>query len=105
MITSKYQIGQILYNCGDAANDSGWYKIANITIDKFGIFYDVEEIGGNRKNNYPEYCISEIDRMNGSTRIVTKEARIKATNKTYVKNQLTTLILKEANDIEKEDNL
>jgi hypothetical protein len=104
-IDSKYQIGQILYNCGDMANDSGWYKITNVTIDKFGIFYNVEEIGGNRKNNYPEYCISDVDRMNGSTRIVTKEARIKATNETYVKNALTSLILKDANEKDHEEKI
>ena len=100
---TKYQIGQILYNCGDMANDSGWYRVINVTIDKFGIFYNVKEIGGDRKNTYPEYCISEIDRMNGSTRIVTKEARIKATNETYVKNALTSLILKDANEKDHEE--
>ncbi|WP_428025076.1 hypothetical protein [Arcobacter sp.] len=92
---TKYQIGQYLYNCGDMANDSGWYKITNVTIDKFGIFYEVEEIGGNRKNNYPEYCISNIDRMNGSTRIVTMEAKIKATNESYVYNQINVLLGKD----------
>ena len=103
--TSKYKIGQYLYNCGDMANDSGWYRVVNVTIDKFGIFYNVEEVGGNRKNTYPEYCISEVDRLNGSTRIVTKEARIKATNKTYVKNQLTALILKEKNEKDHEEKI
>ena len=102
---TKYQIGQILYNCGDMANNAGWYKITNINIDKFGVFYDVKEIGGNRENTYPEYCISEIDRMNGSTRIVTKEARIKATNETYVKNALTSLILKDANEKDHEEKI
>jgi hypothetical protein len=92
---TKYQIGQYLYNCGDMANNSEWYKITNITIDKFGTFYDVEEIGGNRKNNYPEYCISEVDRMNGSTRIVTMEAKIKATNESYVYNQINALLEKD----------
>jgi hypothetical protein len=94
-IDSKYKIGQYLYNCGDMANDSGWYKITNVTIDKFGIFYNVEEIGGNRKNNYPEYCISDVDRMNGSTRIVTMEAKIKATNESYVYNQINALLEKD----------
>jgi hypothetical protein len=103
-IDSKYKIGQILYNCGDMANNSGWYKITNITIDKFGVFYDVKEIGGDRKNTYNEAYISEVDRMNGSTRIVTKEARIKATNETYVKNALTSLILKDANEKDHEEN-
>ena len=93
--TSKYKIGQYLYNCGDMANDSGWYRVVNITIDKFGTFYDVEEIGGNRKNNYPEYCISEVDRLNGSTRIVTMEAKIKATNESYVYNQINALLDKD----------
>jgi hypothetical protein len=92
---SKYKIGQYLYNCGDMANDSGWYKIINITIDKFGTFYDVEEIGGNRKNTYNEAYISEVDRMNGSTRIVTMEAKIKATNESYVYNQINALLGKD----------
>ena len=102
---TKYQIGQILYNCGDMANNAGWYKITNINIDKFGIFYDVKEIGGNRKNTYHEAYISEVDRLNGSTRIVTKEARIKATNETYVKNALTSLILKDANEKDHEEKI
>jgi hypothetical protein len=102
---TKYQIGQILYNCGDMANNAGWYKITNINIDKFGIFYDVNEIGGDRKNTYHEAYISEVDRMNGSTRIVTKEARIKATNETYVKNALTSLILKDANEKDHEEKI
>jgi len=102
---TKYQIGQILYNCGDMANNAGWYKITNINIDKFGVFYDVKEIGGNRKNTYHEAYISEVDRLNGSTRIVTKEARIKATNETYVKNALTSLILKDANEKDHEEKI
>jgi len=93
--TSKYKIGQYLYNCGDMANDSGWYKITNINIDKFGIFYDVNEIGGDRKNTYHEAYISEVDRMNGSTRIVTMEAKIKATNESYVYNQINALLGKD----------
>jgi hypothetical protein len=102
---AKYKIGQILYNCGDMANASGWYKIVNVIIDKFGIFYDVEEIAGDRKNHYHEVFISEVDRMNGSTRIVTKEARIESTSKTYVKNQLTALILKEKNEKDHEEKI
>jgi len=92
---TKYQIGQYLYNCGDMANNSGWYKITNVTIDKFGTFYDVEEIGGNRKNTYNEAYISDVDRMNGSTRIVTMEAKIKATNESYVYNQVKHLLDKD----------
>jgi hypothetical protein len=88
---TKYQIGQILYNCGDMANNAGWYKITNINIDKFGIFYDVKEIGGNRKNTYHEVFISEVDKNNGSTRIVTKEAREVLMGTDYVKRQLDSL--------------
>ena len=92
---AKYKIDQILYNHGDMANNSGWYKITNVTIDKFGIFYDVKEIGGNRKNTYHEVFINDHDNNNGSTRVVTMEARIKSTNESYVYNQVNTLLAKD----------
>ena len=98
---AKYQIGQVLYKYEDMAINEGWYKVVNVTINKLAIYYDVEEIGGHRVNCFPEYAISDIDNM--STKIVTKEARIESTSRTYVKNQLTALILKDANE-EKEEN-
>lgn len=88
---AKYKIGQILYNHGDMANVSGWYKITDVTIDKFGIFYKVEEIGGDRKNTYHEVFINDKDNNNGSTRIVTFEARSKIVGLDNAKRQIELL--------------
>lgn len=74
---TKFDLNQILYNHGDMANSSGWYKITEIKIDNWGTNYRIEEINGERKNWIPEVYIHNIDKDNGSTRIVTKEAKNK----------------------------
>ena len=89
--TAKFKVGQILYNHGDMANVSGWYEIVDVTIDKFGIFYKVEEIGGERKNTYHEVFISDHDNNNGSTRVVTFEARSKIVGLDNAKRQVELL--------------
>ena len=76
MIT-KFDLNQVLYNHGDMANLPGWYKITEIKIDSWGINYKIEEINGERQSWIPEVYIHDIDKGNGSTRIVTKEAKEK----------------------------
>lgn len=68
---SKYQVGQLIYNRGDMANQPGWFKITEVH-DKL---YDMAEVGGDRtcKRIY-ESMINEVDKQNGSTRFVTEQA-------------------------------
>ncbi|MDD5651176.1 MAG: hypothetical protein PHF86_12305 [Candidatus Nanoarchaeia archaeon] len=82
---NKFEVGQILYNHGDGLNASGWYEIVNILDeDGFAVHYDIREIGDKmRTSRIIENIISTIDKNNGLTRIVTKEARIEYLHKTF----------------------
>ena len=83
--SSKYQIGQKIYNRGDMANRPGWFEIVNYKEDGFGKRYDLKEIGGEQRliNAIPECMISEIDKGNGSTRFVTEKAYDDYRNKQF----------------------
>lgn len=73
---SKYEVGQKLYNRGDMANSPGWYVITKkVEPGKYNpMMYHIEEINGNRTNCIYEIGISDVDKGNGSTRIVTEKA-------------------------------
>ncbi len=85
MSRNKFEVGQVLYNHGDMANASGWYEIVEIIDDpRFSIGYKLQEIGDLMRNiTITENAINTTDRNNGSTRIVTKKARIEYVQKTY----------------------
>jgi len=109
--TNKFEVDQVLYNHGDMANDCGWYKIVKVIDESgFSVWYDIAEIGGlGRTNHIMEAIISKVDNNNGSTRIVTKEAKIKKMHEIYgndivlnFENELRTL---ESEDIERKEIL
>ncbi|MBN2545737.1 MAG: hypothetical protein JXB50_08070 [Spirochaetes bacterium] len=82
---NKFEVGQLLYNHGDGLNASGWFEIVKIIDDpNYSIAYKTKEIGDlMRERQIFEAGISVVDKNNGSTRIVTKEARIEYLHKTY----------------------
>jgi len=85
MSRNKFEVGQLVYNHGDMANASGWYEIVEIIDDpRFSVGYKLKEIGDLMRNiTITENAINTVDRNNGSTRIVTKQARIEYLQKTY----------------------
>ena len=70
----KYSVGQKFYNRGDMANVPGWFIVESVEVSKFGVHYRMQEIDGERNIFIPEVCLSDVDKGNGSTRIVTEKA-------------------------------
>jgi len=78
---NELSIGQRLYNRGDMANIDHWGTITR--IEPPGRFSDqihIQADDDRRAYCVPACAISDVDKGNGLTRIVTKEAR-----ETYIK--------------------
>ncbi len=85
--TNKFEVGQVLYNHGDMANNAGWYEIVTVINDNYGINYDIKEIGEKMRTlRINEQSINIKDWDNGLTRIVTKEARMEKINSMHGSN-------------------
>lgn len=101
---NKFEVGQIIHNKGDMANNSGWFRIIEI-IDypNQAIWYNIKEIGGTgRVNRIHQAVINTYDQGNGLTKIVTKEAYIQRFVDLYGENYIKD-IERELKDLEAEE--
>jgi len=78
---TRFKIGEKFFNRGYQANHEGWYTLTKITTDRWGTQYTMEEIDGDRKFIISPCGVSDVDKGNGSTRIVTEKAYHELRNK------------------------
>jgi len=71
---NELKIGQRIFNHGDMCNQSHFGTIVCVTVDKWGVHYNIQPDGDGKSYWVEGYTFSDEYKGNGMTRMVTKEA-------------------------------